>query len=253
VVPSVLIVIVSFHFVALNRDEIKVVECKFYILFTYLWLTEPTLPATQTVQHRMVWWRPIQWKSTSGNKGLPNPNFLYMWPLYLTRISVYVTVIPNTYFTVPSNPMGRPNRLVSHLISLEVGIATGYGLDDRGVAVRVPVGSRIFSCPRRPHRFWGPPNLLYNGYRRLFPWGVKRPGCEADHSSPTSAEVKKMWIYISTPPYAFMAYCLISQTQGQLYLYLICYHVFPAALSVPFSSLLMYQVYIYYKRSSVKN
>jgi hypothetical protein len=26
-----------------------------------------------------------------------------------------------------------------------VGIATGYGLDGRGVGVRVPVGSRIFS------------------------------------------------------------------------------------------------------------
>jgi hypothetical protein len=35
--------------------------------------------------------------------------------------------------------------------------------------------------------------------------GVKRPGREADHSPPTSAEVKKMWIYTSTPPYAFMA------------------------------------------------
>jgi hypothetical protein len=35
------------------------------------------------------------------------------------------------------------------------GIATGYGLDDRGVGVRVPVGARIFSSPRRPDRFWG--------------------------------------------------------------------------------------------------
>jgi hypothetical protein len=35
--------------------------------------------------------------------------------------------------------------------------------------------------------------------------GVKRPGREADHSPPTSAEVKKMWIYTSTPPYAFIA------------------------------------------------
>jgi hypothetical protein len=35
--------------------------------------------------------------------------------------------------------------------------------------------------------------------------GVKRPGREADHSPPTSAEVKKMWIYTSTTPYAFMA------------------------------------------------
>jgi hypothetical protein len=29
--------------------------------------------------------------------------------------------------------------------------------------------------------------------------GVERPGREADHSLPTSAEVKKMWIYTSTP------------------------------------------------------
>jgi hypothetical protein len=35
--------------------------------------------------------------------------------------------------------------------------------------------------------------------------GVKLPGREADHSPPTSAEVKKMWIYTSIPPYAFMA------------------------------------------------
>jgi hypothetical protein len=39
--------------------------------------------------------------------------------------------------------------------------------------------------------------------------GVKRTGREADHSPPTSDEVKKMWIYTSTPPYAFMAQCLI--------------------------------------------
>jgi hypothetical protein len=34
---------------------------------------------------------------------------------------------------------------------------------------------------------------------------VKRLGREADHSPPTSSEVKKMWIYTSTSPYAFMA------------------------------------------------
>jgi hypothetical protein len=35
-----------------------------------------------------------------------------------------------------------------------VGIATGYGLDDREVGVRVPVGSRIFASPRRPDRLF---------------------------------------------------------------------------------------------------
>jgi hypothetical protein len=89
-------------------------------------------------------------------------------------------------------------------------MATGYGLDDRGVGVRVPVGSRIFSYPLHPDRLWGPPNLLSNGYPgNLFP-GVKRPRREADHLLPTSAEVKKMWTYTSTPPCGFMACCLIS-------------------------------------------
>jgi hypothetical protein len=35
------------------------------------------------------------------------------------------------------------------------------------------------------------------------------------HSPPTSAEISKLWIYTSTPPYAFMAYCLVSLAQGQ--------------------------------------
>jgi hypothetical protein len=81
-----------------------------------------------------------------------------------------------------------------------VGIATSYGLDDQGVGVRVPVGSRIFSSPRSSDRLWGPPNLITNWYR-----GVKRPGREAHLSPAVSAQVKKMWICTSIPPYAFIA------------------------------------------------
>jgi hypothetical protein len=68
----------------------------------------------------------------------------------------------------------------------------------------LPVGSRMFSSTRRPDRLWGstqPPIQWVPG--ALSP-RIKRPGREPDHSPPTSVEVKKMWIYRSTPPYVFM-------------------------------------------------
>ena len=39
-----------------------------------------------------------------------------------------------------------------------------------------------------PDRPWGPPSLLYNGYR-FFPEGKARPGRAADHSPPSNAAV----------------------------------------------------------------
>jgi hypothetical protein len=43
-------------------------------------------------------------------------------------------------------------------------------------------------------------NTNRSGNHGLFPWGVKRPGCEADHSPPSSAEVKE-WVelYFHSP------------------------------------------------------
>jgi hypothetical protein len=38
---------------------------------------------------------------------------------------------------------------------------------------------------------------------------VKLPGREADHSPPSSAEVKNAWSYSPLPQYVFMAWCLI--------------------------------------------
>ena len=67
-----------------------------------------------------------------------------------------------------------------------VGIATGYGLDGPGIESRW--GGEIFRpCSDRP---WGPPSLLYSGYR-VFPEGKERPGRDADPSPPSSAVVKK--------------------------------------------------------------
>jgi hypothetical protein len=78
-----------------------------------------------------------------------------------------------------------------------VSIATCYGLDDRGVRVRVPVGSRIFSSPIVQTRSGVHP-ISYTMDTGGYFTAVKRPGREADHSRPTSAEVKKMDPYIQS-------------------------------------------------------
>jgi hypothetical protein len=75
-----------------------------------------------------------------------------------------------------------------------VGKATGYTLNDQGVGVRFSVLSRFFKLsissgpalgPIQPPIQWVPETLCP---------GLKRQGHEADHSSPTSVEVKKTLI-----------------------------------------------------------
>ena len=67
-----------------------------------------------------------------------------------------------------------------------VGIAIVYGLDGPGIESRL--GGEIYrTFPDRP---WGPPSLLYNGYR-VFPGVKERPGRDADPSPPSNAVVKK--------------------------------------------------------------
>jgi hypothetical protein len=78
-----------------------------------------------------------------------------------------------------------------------VGIATAYGLDDRRVGVAV--WSRIFSFPRCPDPVLGPTQPPIQWEPGPLCPKVKQPGRESDHSPSTSAEVKKTWIYISTP------------------------------------------------------
>jgi hypothetical protein len=90
-------------------------------------------------------------------------------------------------------------------LACAVGIATGYRLNDRGGQSSSPgrVKNFLFSTASRPALGLTHPPIQWVP-AALSP-GVKRQGREADYSPPTSAEVKKTWIYTLTPPYVFVA------------------------------------------------
>jgi hypothetical protein len=73
---------------------------------------------------------------------------------------------------------------------------------------RVSAGAENFSLYHRVQTDSGShPNSYPVGIRGSFS-GVRRPGCLAEHSSPSSVEVKE-WVVLSIPPllqYAFMAW-----------------------------------------------
>jgi hypothetical protein len=126
------------------------------------------------------------------------------------------TVCLNVYHTHRTNELNTPylhfeaqvyRNFCNHLRyyrrrDSSVSIATGYGLDDQGGGSSSPERVKNFlhivQTGSGVH-----PTSYKMGTGGSFP-GIKRQGREADHSLPTSAEVKKMWI-TSTPPYVFMA------------------------------------------------
>jgi hypothetical protein len=86
-------------------------------------------------------------------------------------------------------------------------LATGWTVRDR-----IPMGGEIFRT--RPDRPWGPPSLLYNGYR-VFPGG-KAAGAWCQPPTPFSSKVPRprQCTAIPLPPRAF------ESVTGYLYLYL---------------------------------
>jgi hypothetical protein len=71
-----------------------------------------------------------------------------------------------------------------------------------GLVTRLRAGRYWVPIPadaKSTHRLWGPPSLLFKGYRCSFP-GVKRPGIEVNQLFPSRVEVHNKWSYNCTPP-----------------------------------------------------
>jgi hypothetical protein len=64
-----------------------------------------------------------------------------------------------------------------------------YGLDDRVIGVRSPAGATIFPLTSVQTGSGAHPASCTMGNGGPFPGGKARPGRDADHSLPSSAEV----------------------------------------------------------------
>jgi hypothetical protein len=82
-----------------------------------------------------------------------------------------------------------------------VSIASGYGLDDREIEVRSPAGTRVLSCNLCVQTGFGAhPASCTMATGGPFHGGKARPGRDADHSPPSSAEVVNEYeLYILSP------------------------------------------------------
>jgi hypothetical protein len=92
-------------------------------------------------------------------------------------------------------------------------LALGYGLDDRGSGVRFSAGAGNFSHHHRVQNGSGAYPASYSRATGALSLGVKRPERKADHSPPSSAEVKNAWNYTSTLPIRLHG-VVLSQAQG---------------------------------------
>jgi hypothetical protein len=109
-----------------------------------------------------------------------------------SKIDIYPESNPQTVLQLPVY-VGMPfyNKMLS-------GTALDYGLDDRGFDFRQGLGIFLFTTASRPAL--GPTQPPIQWVPGAVSLGIKRPGCEADHTPPSSAEVKNAWSYTSTLP-----------------------------------------------------
>jgi hypothetical protein len=86
-----------------------------------------------------------------------------------------------------------------------LSMVSDYGLDDRAIEVRSPAEAKNFFCSICVQTGSGAhPASCTVGTGSHFSGSKTRPGLDANHSPPSSAEFMSEWSYTSCPPCASM-------------------------------------------------
>jgi hypothetical protein len=83
--------------------------------------------------------------------------------------------------------------------------------------VQYPAGSGIFFLTILSREAVGPTMPTIQWILRALSPEIKHLRHEADHSHPSRAEIKNVWSFTSTPPYDFMAWCLVKHRRINLH------------------------------------
>jgi hypothetical protein len=132
------------------------------------------------------------------------------------RLGLSSGLLPSSHMPRPPQPpwFNHPNNIQWRVVIAQPVLlwATGWtigvlGFDSRrGLGIFLPTTvSRTVLGPTQPPIQW---------IARAISLGVKWLGREADHSPPSSAEVKNAWSHTSTSRYVFMACCLVKHRDG---------------------------------------
>jgi hypothetical protein len=101
---------------------------------------------------------------------------------FKNRNSTVIHMHVNIYYTAILNLYREPGS--------SGGIVSDYGLEYRAIGVRSPAGAKDFSSSLCVQTSSGAhPASCTMGSVGPFPGGKARPGCDANHSPPSSAEV----------------------------------------------------------------
>jgi hypothetical protein len=113
-----------------------------------------------------------------------------------STLQIHTTDLCNISILIPFYSPGMSRGIVVSIATGDWTAENKRSTPGRAKNFNFSLSSRSALGPTKPPIEWEL-GAVYPGVK---PWGRN-----ADHSPPTTAEVKKMYIYTFTPPYAFIA------------------------------------------------